>query len=98
MFSLNHFKRYGKVWARSGYHDLVIFLGMKAEYPNLDDDFVSGDERTQIHATLLSMHVLWMREHNRIAEKLAEVLMPRLEKYGRKERDEILFQVPEIIF
>ena len=66
---------------------------MSAEFPNKDDDFVTGDVRSQIHATLLSMHVLWMREHNRIAEKLAAALKYKIDKMGPKERDEVLFQV-----
>ena len=66
---------------------------MKTEFPNQDTDFIAGDERNQIHATLLSMHVMWLREHNRIAQKLGEVLRLKLEKYNPKERDEIIFQV-----
>jgi hypothetical protein len=42
---------------------------------------------------LLSMHVMWMREHNRIAENLEQALRSKLEKLDPKERDEIIFQV-----
>ena len=66
---------------------------MSLDLPHKEDDFISVDERNQIQATLLSMHVLWMREHNRIAEKLNQVLRERLEKLTPKERDEIVFQV-----
>jgi hypothetical protein len=67
--------------------------GMKTEFPNREEDFIAGDERNQIHATLLSMHVMWMREHNRIAENLEQALRSKLEKLDPKERDEIIFQV-----
>ena len=54
--------------------DRVFFFepGMKIEFPNKEDDFVAGDGRNQIHATLLSMHVMWLREHNKIADKLGQ--------------------------
>ena len=67
--------------------------GMSLDLPHKEDDFIAGDERIQIQATLLSMHVMWMREHNRIAEKLNQVLKDRLAKLTPKERDEIVFQV-----
>ena len=68
---------------------------MSVEFPNKEDDFMAGDERNQIHATLLSMHVMWMREHNRVAEKLKQYLNNRLEQLPPKERDELIFQVCE---
>ncbi len=73
---------------------ILFDSGMKIEFPNKEDDFVAGDGRNQIHATLLSMHVIWLREHNRIAEKLGQALKYKLEKFGPKERDEIIYQVP----
>lgn len=33
--------------------------------------FISGDVRVNVNIGLSSMHTLWMREHNRIADKLA---------------------------
>ena len=71
---------------------------MATESPSKDDDFVTGDVRSQIHATLLSMHVLWLREHNRIAERLAEALKYKIDKMSPKEQDEILFQVRFVSF
>ncbi|XP_013391277.1 uncharacterized protein LOC106159524 [Lingula anatina] len=35
--------------------------------------FRAGDERANEHAGLASMHTLWMREHNRIEQKLHEI-------------------------
>jgi len=66
---------------------------MKIEFPNKEDDFVAGDGRNQIHATLLSMHVMWLRQHNRIAERLGQALKYKLQNLGPKERDEIIYQV-----
>lgn len=34
--------------------------------------YMSGDERVNEHVGLTSMHTIWMREHNHVAEKLAE--------------------------
>merc|ERR1712038_1596377 len=53
---------------------------------HLDDrhDFVSGDLRVNEQPFLTSMHVLWMREHNRLADLLAKEL--------HTENDELLYQ------
>jgi len=53
---------------------------------HLDDrhDFVSGDLRVNEQPFLTSMHVLWLREHNRLAGLLAEEL--------HTENDELLYQ------
>ena len=53
-------------------------------------DFVAGDDRAISQPTLLSMHVLWLREHNRIARKLQGLLKPRGDQ---PSLDEILYQV-----
>lgn len=66
--------------------------GVLPDFPNQPDDFVAGDERVETHATLLSMHVLWMREHNRVASSLAQVLKDKLRNYDQKEFDELVFQ------
>lgn len=53
---------------------------------HLDDrnDFVAGDLRVNEQPFLTSMHVLWMREHNRLAGLLAEEL--------HTDNDELLYQ------
>ena len=57
------------------------------------EDFVAGDGRVMSQPTLLSLHVLWLREHNRIASNLKTALGEALHKFNDQERDEILFQV-----
>ena len=58
------------------------------------EDFVAGDGRVMSQPTLLSLHVLWLREHNRIASNLKTALGEEaLHKFNDQERDEILFQV-----
>ena len=57
------------------------------------DDFVAGDDRAQSLASLLSVHVLWHREHNRIARKLAPLIRP---KGTQQNKDELLYQVINI--
>ena len=41
--------------------------------------------------TLLSLHVLWLREHNRIASRLKTTL--DLHNFSDHAKDEVLFQV-----
>ena len=57
------------------------------------EDFVAGDGRVMSQPTLLSLHVLWLREHNRIASQLKTVLEPALHSFNDQEKDEVLFQV-----
>ncbi|XP_046342547.2 peroxidase-like [Haliotis rufescens] len=46
--------------------------------------FRAGDERVDEHMSLASMHTIWLREHNRVARKLARI--------NRRWDDERLFQ------
>ena len=57
------------------------------------EDFVAGDGRAMSQPTLLSFHVLWLREHNRIASRLKTALTTALDQYSDQAKDEVLFQV-----
>ena len=50
---------------------------------------MAGDDRAMSQPTLLSMHVVWFREHNRIAKHLKYYLKSK----GEQSQDDILFQV-----
>lgn len=65
-------------------------LGLEPNDVHKPNDFVAGDDRAQSQPTLLSMHVLWLREHNRIAKNLQSLLKP---KGNQPNIDEILYQV-----
>ena len=54
--------------------------------PETQEDFVAGDERINEHPFLTAMHVITLREHNRIAEKLKRHLPAYL------RTDETIFQ------
>ena len=57
-------------------------------------DFMAGDDRAMSQPTLLSMHVVWFREHNRIAKYLKYYLKSK----GEQSLDDILFQVMIFLF
>ena len=57
------------------------------------EDFVAGDGRVMSQPTLLSFHVLWLREHNRIASRLKTALHKALDHFSAQSKDEVLFQV-----
>ena len=59
-------------------------LGRPTNHINEQQDFVSGDLRVNEQPFLTSMHVLWLREHNRLADHLVKEL-PELD-------DDTLFQ------
>lgn len=46
--------------------------------------YLAGDSRVNVHPQLTAMHIMWLREHNRIAKQLAQ-LNPAWD-------DEILYQ------
>ena len=56
---------------------------------------MAGDFRAMVQPTLLSMHNLFLLEHNRIAEGIRRELAGRLLAAGMSplEEDEVLFQV-----
>lgn len=68
---------------------------MSLDPPNEPNDFVAGDVRVEVHAALLSTHVLWLREHNRIASKISEALKDKLNHLSVKEKDDLIFEVRE---
>jgi len=59
---------------------------IRRQRPQRPDDFIAGDRRVNEQPFLSSMHVLFLREHNRIAKLLKEYLPRSLHK------DEILYQ------
>ena len=76
--------------------EIIIFtiIGPAENEAHKMSDFIAGDDRAMSQPTLLSMHVLLLREHNRIAKRLKPLLKPMEEQSGQ---DEILFQVMSII-
>jgi len=59
--------------------------------PETQKDFVAGDERANEHPFLTSLHVLFMREHNRIAKELGLLLPQHL------QTDEIIYQETRLL-
>ena len=54
--------------------------------PETQEDFVAGDNRVNEHPFLTAMHVIFLREHNRVAHQLKKHLPEYLQK------DETLYQ------
>lgn len=48
--------------------------------PEKPEDFMAGDMRVNEHPFLTSLHVVFMKEHNRIAKRLREYLPRELQK------------------
>ena len=70
---------------------LFAWLGLEINEAEDPEDFVAGDGRVMSQPTLLSLHVLWLREHNRIASRLKTTL--DLHNFSDHAKDEVLFQV-----
>ena len=66
---------------------------METNEPDRPEDFVAGDGRVMSQPTLFSFHVLWLREHNRIARELKNVLAEAVSNYSIHTQDEVVFQV-----
>lgn len=67
------------------------WIGLEINEAEDPEDFVAGDGRVMSQPTLLSLHVLWLREHNRIASRLKTTL--DLHNFSDHAKDEVLFQV-----
>ena len=93
---------YGKLKVSSG--NMLPFNTYSGEYdspmdlnaPKMDDDnnrtkktFVAGDPRAAEHPGLTSLHTLFVREHNRICDKLMSQGMTNDEEIYQKARKEI---------
>ena len=59
-----------------------ILAKCRRQRPQRPDDFMAGDMRVNEQPFLTSLHVLFLREHNRIAKLLKEYLPPSLQKVG----------------
>ena len=61
--------------------------------------FISGDVRVNEHAGLSSMHTLWMREHNRVADKISSK-HPQWtdEKVFQEARKQVIAQMQAITY
>ncbi len=49
----------------------TIFPNARQPFQNPDELFLSGDVRANENVALTSMHTLWVREHNRIADEIS---------------------------
>ena len=68
-------------------------LGIPAHHGESGEDFLSGDTRCMVHSTVLSTHILWLNEHNRIANGISKVLRSKLPTQLPPDHfDELIFQ------
>lgn len=67
-------------------------LGLPSNDPEAGSDFISGDSRNALQPTLLSLHNLFLLEHNRIARSILKAMRGKLDHLNEKDRDELLFQ------
>jgi len=69
-------------------------LGLPATKELSGNNFVAGDGRAEAHSTILSTHILWLREHNRIASQMAAAVKQKALAYlaDPLALDEFVFQ------
>eukprot|EP00094_Tigriopus_californicus_P005399 TCALIF_05205-PA protein Name:"Similar to Pxt Chorion peroxidase (Drosophila melanogaster)" AED:0.03 eAED:0.03 QI:113/0.9/0.90/1/1/1/11/71/1447 len=67
-------------------------LGLPSNDHESGSDFISGDSRNALQPTLLSLHNLFLLEHNRIAQAILKAMRGKLDHLDEKDRDELLFQ------
>ena len=62
----------GDLLPQADYDNDPTTPGMSFAGFNFTDSFVAGDGRANEHVALLAMHILFVREHNRLADEIAE--------------------------
>ncbi|MBO57821.1 MAG: peroxidase [Euryarchaeota archaeon] len=62
----------GDLLPQANYANDPTTPGMSFAGFNFTDSFVAGDGRANEHVALLAMHILFVREHNRLADEIAE--------------------------
>ena len=73
----------------------AYFEGYRPNSHQHGSDYHCGDDRSMAHPLLLSMHNVWVREHNRIADGLRRAFERRAgDNYGKDRNgdDEFIFQ------
>ena len=62
----------GDLMPQADYANDPTTPGMSFAGFNFSHSFVAGDDRANEHVALLSIHILFVREHNRLADEIAE--------------------------